>query len=325
MTACDVLRKSRLSQVCHDRWLVVLLVALGLLVSLLGLGSPALYDPHESLYAEVAREMVADGDWLTPHLNGTRYLDKPPLCYWLIAIAYTVFGVSEFSARLPIALAGLGGVLVTWGIGRHLFDNRSGVLAGLVLSTSVGYFVFSRQLLPDMVFACFTTLSFYGFLRASGQDRTLKSWSLVAYVCLALAVMTKGFVGFFPLVVLATYGLLSGRFHALQGLRSLWGGMLCFLLIVPWHLIMGWQHEGYFWHYFANEHLLRFLGRRHPVDFISLPLPIFSLLLFLWLLPWSPYLALSIPRQWPQLRKRLPRVVAGYILMLLSTIIFLLI
>ncbi len=307
-----------------DGWLVLFLLGLGLPIFLLGLGSPALYDPHESLYAEIARDMVVRGDWLTPHLNGTRYLDKPPLFYWLIAISYTVFGVSEFSARLPIALAGLGGVLVTWGIGRHLFDARSGALAGLVLTTSVGYFVFSRQLLPDMIFACFTTLSFYGFLRAGENDRAWEPWNLLAFAGLALAVMTKGFVGLFPLVVLATYGLLSGNLDALRGLTSLWGGLLFIVLIVPWHLIMGWQHEGYFWHYFVNEHFLRFLGQRHPLDFVSLPLPIFFLVLFLWLLPWSPYLALALPRQWPQLGKPLTREAAGNLLLFLWASLFLL-
>jgi 4-amino-4-deoxy-L-arabinose transferase-like glycosyltransferase len=314
----------RLTSAQDERWWVLLLLGLGLPIFLLGLGSPALYDPHESLYAEIAREMVVRGDWLTPHLNGTRYLDKPPLFYWLIALSYTVFGMSEFSARLPVALAGLGGVLVTWGIGRHLFDGRSGALAGLVLTTSVGYFVFSRQLLPDMVFACFTTLSFYGFLRTGAKARAREPWSLLAYLGLALAVMTKGFVGLFPLGVLAIYGLLSGSFHALPGLKSLWGGLLFIVLVVPWHLIIGWQHEGYFWHYFVNEHFLRFLGRRHPLDFISLPLPIFSLVLFLWLLPWSPYLGFALPRQWPQLGKSLPPEDAGHVLMLLWASMFLL-
>jgi 4-amino-4-deoxy-L-arabinose transferase-like glycosyltransferase len=314
----------RLTSAQDERWLVLLLLGLGLPIFLLGLGSPALYDPHESLYAEIAREMVVCGDWLTPHLNGTRYLDKPPLFYWLIALSYTVFGMSEFSARLPVALAGLGGVLVTWGIGRHLFDGRSGALAGLVLTTSVGYFVFSRQLLPDMVFACFTTLSFYGFLRTGAKARAREPWSLLAYLGLALAVMTKGFVGLFPLGVLAIYGLLSGSFHALPGLKSLWCGLLFIVLVVPWHLIIGWQHEGYFWHYFVNEHFLRFLGQRHPLDFISLPLPIFSLVLFLWLLPWSPYLGFALPRQWPQLGKSLPREDAGHVLMLLWASMFLL-
>jgi 4-amino-4-deoxy-L-arabinose transferase-like glycosyltransferase len=324
MNGPDARRNGRLTPTWTDRWLVLSLLALGLPIFLLGLGSPALYDPHESLYAEIAREMVVRGDWLTPHLNGTRYLDKPPLFYWLIAIAYTVFGVSEFSARLPIALAGLGGVLVTWGIGRHLFGGRSGVLAGLVLTTSVGYVVFSRQLLPDMVFACFTTLSFYGFLRAGEKEDARKPWSLLAYTCLALAIMTKGFMGLFPLVVLATHGLLSGSCDLLRGLKSRWGGLLFVLLIVPWHLITGWQHEGYFWHYFANEHFLRFLGRRHPRDFISLPLPIFFLVLFLWLLPWSPYLALVMPRQWLRHGKPLPREDAGHLLLFLWASLFLL-
>jgi 4-amino-4-deoxy-L-arabinose transferase-like glycosyltransferase len=297
----------------------MLLVGLGLPITLFGLGSPALYDPHESLYAEVAREMVVGGDWLTPRLNGTRYLDKPPLFYWLIAIAYTLFGVSEFAARLPIALAGLGGILVTWGIGQHLFDTRSGVLAGLVLSTSVGYFVFSHQLLPDMVFALFTTLGFYGCVHAIEQDRHQQSWGILAYISLALAVMTKGLVGCFPLLVMAVYVWLVGRYQALRALISLWGGLLFVLLIAPWHLIIGWQNEGYFWHYVANEQFWRFLGRRHPIDFISLPLPI-----FLGLLPWSPYLALAIPRTWAALGKPLCREDAGSLLVLLWAGMFLL-
>jgi 4-amino-4-deoxy-L-arabinose transferase-like glycosyltransferase len=321
MTGRNTLLHGRSSPALNDRWLVILLVGLALPISLLGLGSPALYDPHESLYAEVAREMVVRGDWLTPHLNGTRYLDKPPLCYWLIAMAYTLFGVSEFAARLPIALAGLGGILVTWGIGQRLCDNRSGVLAGLVLTTSVGYFVFSRQLLPDMVFTLFTTLGFYGCVRAVEQDRHQKSWGILAYTSLALAVMTKGFVGCFPLLIMVVYLWLVGKRHALRALISLGGGMLFVLLIAPWHLVIGWQNEGYFWHYFANEHFWRFLGRRHPIDFISLPLPIFFLVLFLGLLPWSPYLAL--PRTWPALRKPRRRGNAGSLLVWLWAGMFL--
>jgi 4-amino-4-deoxy-L-arabinose transferase-like glycosyltransferase len=227
-------------------------------------------------------------------------------------MAYTVFGVSEFAARLPTALAGLGGVWLTWGIGRSLFGGKSAALAGLVLTTSVGYFVFSRQLLPDMVFACFTTLSFYAYRRGLEPDRLQRSWIVLAYAGLALAVMTKGFVGLFPLVVMAVYLPLTGRFRALRGLICLWGGSLFILLILPWHLTIGWQNEGYLWHYLVNEHFLRFLGRRQPIDFVSLPLPIFSLVLFLWLLPWSPYLALVVPHLWPRFGKPLRRQDAAF-------------
>jgi 4-amino-4-deoxy-L-arabinose transferase-like glycosyltransferase len=261
----------------------------------LGLGTPALYDPHESLYAEIGREMLVRGDWLTPHLNNTRYLDKPPLLYWLIGFSYKAFGVSEFAARFPIAMAGLGGVVVTWSIGRWLCDGRVGVLAGVVLTASLGYFLFSRQLLPDMVFSCLTTLSFYGALRSFAPTRAQRLWTLPFYVSLALGVLTKGFVGLFPLVVVVVYIMLIGKRHILRAMMPLWGGALFLMLTIPWHLIIAWQHEGYFWYYVMNEHVLRFLGQREPIDYISLPLPIFVLVLLFWLLPWSPYLALILP------------------------------
>jgi hypothetical protein len=129
--------------------------------------------------------------------------------------------------------------------------------------------------------------------------------------------MTKGFLGLFPLVVMTIYLMLVGRWHALPALISLCGGVVFLLLIVPWHLIMGWQNEGYLWHYFANEHVLRFLGRRHPVDFVALPLPIFFLVLFLSLLPWSPYLGIAISRTWSQPGKPLAREDAGCLFVLL--------
>jgi 4-amino-4-deoxy-L-arabinose transferase-like glycosyltransferase len=302
-----------------QRWLVTLLITLGLPIFLLGLGSPALYDPHESLYAEIAREMVGSGDWLTPHLNGTRYLDKPPLFYWLIALCYKAFGVSEFSARLPVALAGLGGIMLTYAIGRYYFAGDTGFLAGLVLTTSMGYFVFSRQLLPDMVFAFFTTLSITGLLHAVADDRQHRWWAVLASGSLALAVLTKGMLGLFPLVIVAGYVLWLGKWHALRALVNLRGVVLFTALTVPWHVWIAWQNKGYFWHYFANEQFLRFLGQRHPVDYISLPLPVFFLVLFLWLLPWSPYLALAIPQMRPRLGKPLDRAAEGYLLLLLWT------
>jgi 4-amino-4-deoxy-L-arabinose transferase-like glycosyltransferase len=305
LNAHNGLRQGWCSRATEERLLVATLIVFGLPIFLLGLESPALYDPHESLYAEIAREMLVRGDWLTPHLNDARYLDKPPLFYWLIGLSYKVLGVSEFSARVPVALAGLGGVLVTWGIGRRLCDGRLGFVAGLMLTASIGYFVFSRQLLPDMVLSGLTTLSFYCALRSFAPARSQRLWALLFYVSLALAVLTKGFLGLFPLVVVVIYLLLIGRLRLLQAMAPIWGGGLFIMLTAPWHLIIAWQNEGYFWHYVMNEHLLRFVGRRDPVDYISLPLPIFVLVLFLWLLPWSPYLALILPTRLLQHKKEL--------------------
>jgi 4-amino-4-deoxy-L-arabinose transferase-like glycosyltransferase len=295
----------------------MLLLLVGMPVFLLGLGTPALYDPHESLYAEIARDMVARGDWLTPHLNDTRYLDKPPLFYWLIALSYTLLGVSEFAARLPTALSGLGGVLLTWAIGRHLFDGRAGFFAGTVLMTSLGYWIFSRQLLPDMVFSFCTTLGFYGGLRSLKTVRSAPLDATLLCLSLGLAVLTKGFLGLFPLVIMAGYLILRGEPRRIKTMMPVWGIFLILALIAPWHIIIAWQNEGYFWHYFMNEHLLRFLGRRDPVDYISLPLSVFFFILLFWLLPWTPYLALIISRQLSRTREHLPDAGPGTFFLLL--------
>jgi len=279
------------------RWLAML-AALALPVFLLGLGSPGLYDPHEALYAEVAREMLTRGDWLTPYLNGTRYLDKPPLFYWLIGLSYLAFGVSEFAARLPVALAGLGGVFLTWGIGRQLFGARTAFVAGLVLTASLGYFVFSRQVLPDMVLSFFMTSAVYAAVRGWLVEGQRPGWAMLFYAGLACGVLTKGVVGLFPLAVLGLYLALTGRLHLWRTMMPLRGALLIVLVTAPWHVLIAWRNDGYFWHYVVNEHVLRFLGQRDPMDFVSLPLPVFLLIVFLWLLPWSPYLALTIPDKW---------------------------
>jgi 4-amino-4-deoxy-L-arabinose transferase-like glycosyltransferase len=315
MTAPDIRSRAPSRRIAGEwRWLATL-AALALPVFLLGLASPGLYDPHESLYAEVAREMVTRGDWLTPYLNGTRYLDKPPLFYWLIGLSYTVFGVSEFAARLPVALAGLGGVLLTWSIGRRLFGDRVAFVAGLALTASLGYFVFSRQILPDMVLSFFMTCSLYGGVRGLLAERHRPAWAVLFYAGLACGVLTKGIVGLFPLAVIGLYLALTGQPHRWRTLIPLWGGMLIVAVTAPWHVLMAWQNDGYFWHYVVNEHVLRFLGRRDPIDYVTLPLPVFLLIAFLWLLPWSPYLVL--PVAWGQRPKGQGDRLDGRLLLLL--------
>src|SRR5476649_157162 len=108
-------------------WLDAMLLGSILAVMLYGIGDYGLYEPHEGHFAGVGREMVAGHDWITPHLNGAQYLNKPPLFYWAIALSYTLLGVqNEFAARLPLALIGWGGVVLVWSWSRKLW----GILAG---------------------------------------------------------------------------------------------------------------------------------------------------------------------------------------------------
>ena len=95
-------------------WIDAVLLGAIFVVMTLGLGSYGLYEPHEGHFAGVGREMIARGDWITPHLNGAPYLNKPPLLYWLVSISYTLFGVTEWAARFPLALVGWIGVILSW-------------------------------------------------------------------------------------------------------------------------------------------------------------------------------------------------------------------
>src|SRR6267143_24876 len=155
-----------------EKWSLPLLMALTAAVYVGGAGIPALLDDADSFYAEVAREMNVRHDWITPYANELRFLEKPPLFYWLISLSYKVFGsTSALTARLPTALAVVALVFVTFKIGELLFGVRAGLLSGLALATSVGMFLFTRIVLPDALFTLLLASILYCFLRWQRADR----------------------------------------------------------------------------------------------------------------------------------------------------------
>ena len=278
-------------------WHPILLLALAAAVFLPGLHTPGLYDPNEGLYAEIAWEMYDRGDWLSPRFNGVPYFEKPPLLYWLIAAAYTLFGVSETSARLPVALAGVAGVLCTFGIGRILFTPRGGLLAALALTTSFGYFIFARVILTDLLFTACVTAALWCFLRGYLDPARRHSYLLV-YVFSGLAVLAKGLLGLvIPGLIIGGLLVVTRDWLVLKEFRLPLGAVLFLAITAPWHLAMGWAHEGFLWFYFINEHVLRFLNQRHPIDYAPLPLWLFLPMALVWSFPWS----LFLPFAWRQL------------------------
>ena len=272
------------------------LLALAAIVFLLGLHTPGLYDPNEGLYAEIGWEMLRSGDWVTPRFNGVIYFEKPPLLYWLVAASYALFGVSEHSARLPVALSGLAGVLFTYGIGRILFSPRAGLLAGLALATSFGYFIFSRIILTDLVFTACVTASLWSFLRGY-LDPKRRSFYLWMYVFSGLAVLAKGLLGLaVPGLTIGGLLLVTRDWKLLKELRVPLGAMLFLAVTGPWHLAAGLLNREFFWFYFVNEHFLRFLHKRHLIDYAPLPLWLFILMAFVWSFPWSLFLPFTRAR-----------------------------
>ncbi len=175
-------------------WAVGLIAAVTVPQFLLGLGDRNIWTPLEARYALVAREMLDAGHWVLPHLGGEVYADKPPLLFWSMALVSAFgSGVTEWSARLPTALAAIAVCLVTWRMGVRLFSASTGFLAALVLATSGGFFWSGRQALPDMLLTLWITGACWALCEwCMGKGRQA---AIMAGVCMGLATLTKGPVG----------------------------------------------------------------------------------------------------------------------------------
>jgi hypothetical protein len=241
------------------------LLGLSSLLFLWGIWSYPLSDPDAGMYADIGWRMAQSGDWITPRFNGLRYLEKPPLLYWLIALTYRLAGPSAWGAHLWPALSGVAGVFLTYVIGKTLFDATVGLAAGLVLATTVGYVVFARVVSTDLLFTLLLSLSCFAFLQ--GYRGRGRRWLLLGYVSMGLAVMTKGVIGIaLPSLIALAFLALRRDLRALGKLGVWWGLPLALGIALPWHVLVAVRHEGFFSFYVIDNHLLRFLGRRAFVE-----------------------------------------------------------
>jgi 4-amino-4-deoxy-L-arabinose transferase-like glycosyltransferase len=262
--------------------------------------TPGLLDDADSTHAEAAREMVVTGDYVTLHINGVRYLEKPPLPYWLVAISYKVLGVNEFSTRLPMVLSVmlLGVLAFCWG--RRAFGERTGIYAGLFVYACAGVYLFTRVLIPDVLLSLLIAAAMYFFLTALEPEGAVWRW-YAGYAMMALGVLTKGLIALvFPGGAAFFFLVVTGEWRRWRAFR-LFSGLALFLAIAaPWHILAGLrnpgtaEHHGFFWFYFVNEHYLRFLGRRYPRDYSKLPAMLYWSLHLVWLFPWSLYLPAAV-------------------------------
>ena len=265
---------------------------------------PPLMDDADTVHAEAAKEMVATHDWVTLHINeGFRYLEKAPFMYWAVAISFEIFGVHDWSARLPIALGNLAILLVVFRLGRRVYGEEAGFYSALILATGFGPFVFSRLLIPDMAVGLWLAIGFDLFLTSLEQEKPSPwvCWGIAA--TMALNVLTKGLIGLvFPVGTILIFLLLTGNLRHLLKLRLLSSFVVFLAIAAPWHLLAGFrnpaqgQARGFFWFYFVNEHLLRFLKKRFPNDYDTVPLWLFWGLMLLWLIPWTAYIVPALRR-----------------------------
>jgi 4-amino-4-deoxy-L-arabinose transferase-like glycosyltransferase len=284
----------------------ITIVVIWLAVYIPGAFMPGLLDDADATHAEAAREMHANGDYTTLHVNGIRYLEKAPFPYWLVATSYQIFGVSEFATRLPIVIAVLLSAVLAYRWALRAFGNEAASYSGLFVLTCVGCYLFTRVFIPDVWLGLLICSSLYSFLVALEEGQG-PHWYW-GYAALALAVLTKGLV---PIVLVgataAAYLWITGEWTRWREFRLLQGTLVFLLVAAPWHILAGVRNQGFFWFYFVNEHFLRFLGRRFPRDYNKLPAMAYWGLHLIWLFPWSLYLPLGLRELIQNVRAFRPR------------------
>ncbi len=289
-------------------YLGVLLVSAAIYLGCI-ISPPSLMDDVDAVQAQIARNMVSSGDWVTARLDGVLYMEKAPLVYWAIAASYMIFGAHDWAARIPIALSAIALCWLTMAFGAWAFGKRAGFYAGLCMATCIGLFLFTRVLIPDVMLTFTVALALWAFLRALDEEEPHpRFWAFVLAVNLGLGLLLKSLIGIlFPLAAAAIYLGITRQLFSAAAWRRLhpFSGLLIVLLIAaPWHILATLrnppyfaftlhsgpgEYHGFLWFFFINEQLLRFLNLRYPRDYNTVPRLYFWLLHLVWLFPWSMY------------------------------------
>ncbi|AJP49639.1 hypothetical protein PG1C_11830 [Rugosibacter aromaticivorans] len=246
-----------------------------------------LIDPDEGRYAEIPREMVVSGDWLTPRLNDLKYFEKPPLQYWATAIAYTLFGEHHWTARLWSALTGFMGILFTIFAVARLFNPATGWIAGAVIASSLLWNLIGHVNTLDMGVSAFLAAAIFALCLAQRDDATpleSRRWQDGAWVLLALATLSKGLIGIvLPAATVVLYALWQHDLNLVSRIRP-WRGLVILLLITaPWFIVVSFVNPEFANFFFIHEHLQRFLTKvHHRYE----PMWYFIPILLIGMLPW---------------------------------------
>jgi len=268
-------------------------------------------DDVDAAQAQIGRSILQTGDWVTMHIGGLKYMEKPPFQYWMIAVSDSLFGEHDWAARVPVSLCA---ILLCWLVARMAgwgFGAEAGKYAGLSLATSLGLWLFTRILIPDVAVTLAIAFALWCFVRAIDPDTKQSQtrwWALAAWGSSGAGILMKGLIAaVFPFGVALVFLAITGLWKQ----RSVWRrlhvlpGILVFLAVAaPWHILAtlqnppyfdatmhaeSGQYRGFFWFYFFNEHILRFMNRRYPHDYNTVPRALFWLSHLAWFFPWSAF------------------------------------
>jgi 4-amino-4-deoxy-L-arabinose transferase-like glycosyltransferase len=266
------------------------------------LGSRPLTVPDEGRYAEIPREMLSTGDYVTPRINGVKYFEKPPFFYWMQTASYHALGINEWAIRLPNALMALLGVLMVYGTARTLYTRRTGLLAAATLGTFGLYSAMAHMVTLDMTLSTLVTATFCCFLLGNqypaGPRRNRFMWAM--YFFAALATLTKGMMGIaFPCMVIFTWILFTAQWREIKTYCLPTGFLLLTAITLPWHILAQIKNPEFFKYYIVDQQILRYLtdAEKRSQPFWFLPSVLFG-----GLFPWTGFMLPAIlsvlPTRW---------------------------
>jgi 4-amino-4-deoxy-L-arabinose transferase-like glycosyltransferase len=258
-----------------------------------------LVDPDEGRYAEIPREMVAAGDWITPRLNGLKYFEKPPLQYWVTAASYSVFGLSEWTARLWTVGLGFLCLPMVFGWTARLYGRGAGFAAVAALAVSPYFELIAHLNLLDAGFAFWLAGAVFAFTLGQSSPEGSPSerrWMLLAWLAAALAVLSKGIVvGVLTGATLVAYTVVERDARPWRRLHLLLGLPLFLLVTVPWFVAVSVRNPSFAQFFFIHEHFARFLTKVHKR---TEPWWYFVSLLAIGALPWLLTVRAALRRAW---------------------------
>ena len=242
---------------------IFILVFFSLIVLFFNLGKRSFWEPDEGRYAEISREMVESGDWLTPRLNYIKHFDKPPITYWLIGSSFRLFGFNEFAGHLPLVILGLSGVLITFFLSKELFGIRAGFLSAIILISSLGYPTISRILSTDIIFTVLCLACYLFFIQKK---------YLLFYLFMGLGFMTKGpvvlVITLIPILIFIIY---QKEFHIFKEMR-LGPGLLLFAAVgLPWFIYQILLNKGLLFDWTFQQTLGRIVRQNKEPFYFFVP------------------------------------------------------
>ncbi|HQT40765.1 MAG TPA: glycosyltransferase family 39 protein [Polynucleobacter sp.] len=254
----------------------------------------------EGRYAEISREMLVTGDWVTPRYNGYKYFEKPPLQIWATATAFNLFGIGDWQARLWTALTGFLTILFVGFTGARIYNARAGWIAALVLASSPMWVIGGHINSLDMGLSAFLVAALCSLLLAqtSRLQSGTRNWMWACWALMGLATLSKGVVGLaIPGMVFVVYSITAWDWKIWKHLYIISGTIVFLAITAPWFVLVAQRNPEFLEFFFIHEHLQRFTQTAHSR---TGPIYFFIPLLILGFLPWVAQIPGAIGQAWQE-------------------------